>query len=108
MGSVDEGYKEAERNLEMIRVMYIGSPWEVWLTLTKIATETREAAYDRAKREFESLEIGVSETAAEYFARVHTVLTKLTRRQRTTPVHPQDKTEIRTPDLENPNVESYH
>ena len=34
---------------------------EAWRALTKIAAETQEAAYDRAKRELESLEIGVSE-----------------------------------------------
>ena len=39
----------------------------------------QEAAYDRAKSEFESLEIGVSEPVTKYFARVHVILTKLTR-----------------------------
>ena len=52
----------------------------------KFAAEAQqEAAYDRAKREFESLEIGGSKSVAEYFARVHVILTKLTRHQVTTP-----------------------
>ena len=66
-------------------VIDIGFPSRVWRALTKIAAETQEAAYDRAKRELRSLEIGVSESAAEYFARVHVVLTRLTRHQVTTP-----------------------
>ena len=63
--------------LEM--VMDIGFPSEAWCALTKIAAGTQErTAYERAKSEFKSLEIGVSETVAEYFARVNDVLTNLT------------------------------
>ena len=43
-----------------------------------------EKAYDTAKGEFESLEIGVSEPVTKYFSRVHVVLMKLTRHQVTT------------------------
>ena len=66
-------------------VTYIGSLSEAWRALTKIAAETREAAYDRVKREFELLEIGASEPIAEYFARVHVILMKLARNHVTTP-----------------------
>ena len=68
--------------LEMI--IDIGSLSEAWRALTKIAAETQEEAYDRAKSEFNPLEIEVSEPVPEYFARVHVVLAKLTRRQVTT------------------------
>ena len=37
-------------------VIGIGSLSGTWRALTKIATGTQEAAYNRAKREFESLE----------------------------------------------------
>ena len=57
---------------------------KTWRALAKIAAETQEA-YDRAKREFESLEIGVSEPVAEYFARVQVTLMKLAGHQVTTP-----------------------
>ena len=60
-------------------VIYSKPLFEAWRALTKIAAETQEAAYDRVKRDFESLEIGVSESAADYFARVHVTSIKLTR-----------------------------
>ena len=66
-------------------VIDIGSLSEAWRALTKTAAETEEAAYNRARRGFESLEIGVSESAAECFARVHVILMKLARHQVTTP-----------------------
>ena len=69
----------------MIMVGYIGSLSVAWRALTKIAAETQEAAYDRVKRELESLEIGVSEPVAEYFTRVHVILIKLVRRLVNTP-----------------------
>ena len=53
--------------------------------LNKIAAETQEAAYDRVRRGFESLEIGVSKPVAKYFARVHVILMKLARQQVTIP-----------------------
>ena len=66
-------------------VMDIGPLSEAWRVLTEIAAETQEAAYDRAKNEFELLEIRVSEPVAESFARVHMILTELTRHEVTTP-----------------------
>ena len=60
----------------MERVIDIGPLSEAWRALMKIAADIEEAAYDREKREFESLEIGVSESVAEYFVRVHVVLMK--------------------------------
>ena len=81
---------EKERGMSEM-VMGIGSPSEAWRALTKIAAETREAAYDRAKSEFELLEIEESETVVEYFDRVHVVYTKLTKHEVATP-RPRDKT----------------
>ena len=66
-------------------VINIGSLSEAWRALTKIAAETQGAAYDRAKKEFESLEIGGSESVAGYFARVHVTMMRLARHQVTTP-----------------------
>ena len=66
-------------------VLDIGSPSEALRALAKIADESEEVAYDRTKREFETLEIGVSESAAEYFVRVHIILMKLERYKITTP-----------------------
>ena len=60
-------------------VTYIGSPSEAWRALTKTAAETQEAAYDRVRREFESIEIRVSEPVAEYFASVPVILINLRR-----------------------------
>ena len=78
--------KEKEKKKEiMVMTIYIGPLSEVWLALTKIAAETQEEACDRVKREFESLEIRVSEPFAEYFARVHVILMNLARYQVTTP-----------------------
>ena len=62
-----------------------GSLSEAWCVLTKIAAETQETTSDRVKREFESLEIRVSESLAKYFARVHVILMKLTRHRVTPP-----------------------
>ena len=58
-------------------VLEIGSPSEAWRALSKIADETEDVAYDRTKREFKTLEIGVNKSVTEYFARVHVVLMKL-------------------------------
>ena len=82
MACVDKDSREENYILEIIKD--IGSLSEAWRALAKIAATTQEAAYDRAKREFESLEIGVVELVAGYFARVCVVLTKLTRHQVTT------------------------
>ena len=69
----------------MEMVVDIGPLSEAWRALTKTGAEIREAAYDRAKREFESLEIEASEPVAEYFSRVHVILMKLTRNHVKTP-----------------------
>ena len=45
----------------------------------KTAVETEDDAHDRAKREFETLQIGDNETVSEYFARVNIILMKLER-----------------------------
>ena len=76
-----------EKEKETIEiVLYAGSLSEAWLAATKIAAGTKEAGYNRrVKREFESLEIGVSEPVTEYFARVHVILMKFARHQVTTP-----------------------
>ena len=66
-------------------VIDVGSLSEAWRALTKIAVETQEAAYDRAKKESESLEIEGGEPVAGYFARVHVIMMELARRQVTTP-----------------------
>ena len=66
-------------------VIDIESLSEAWRALTEIAAEAQEVAYDRAKRKFESLEIGVSEPVVEYFARVQVTLMKLTRHHATAP-----------------------
>ncbi|CAM9590510.1 unnamed protein product [Ascophyllum nodosum] len=83
--ALTKALEKEEEIMEM--VMGIGSPSEAWRTLTKIASATQEEAYDRAKREFESLGIGVNEPVAEYFARVHVILMKLARHQVTPPAH---------------------
>ena len=58
-------------------VLEIGSLSEAWRALTRIADKSEEVAYDRAKRDFKNLEIGVSESITEYFARLHIILMKL-------------------------------
>ena len=63
----------------MKMVLEIGSPSEAWRALSKIADETEGVAYDRTKKEFETLEIRVNESVTEYFARVNIVLMKLER-----------------------------
>ena len=78
--------KALEKEEEMLKmVIDIGPLPEVWRALTKIAAETEVVAYGRTKREFETLEIGVREFGAEYFARVHIILMKLGRHKITTP-----------------------
>ena len=69
----------------MKMVMEIGSPSEAWRALSKIAAETEDDAYDRAKREFETLEMGANETVSQYLARVNIVLMKLERHYITMP-----------------------
>ena len=77
--------KALEKEEEMLKmVLDIASPSEAWRALAKIADDSKEVAYDRTKRKFETLEIGASESVAEYFARVHIVLMKLERYKITT------------------------
>ena len=66
-------------------VLDIGFLSEAWRALTRIADESNEVAYDRAKREFDNLEIGASESIIEYFARLHIILMKLERHKIVTP-----------------------
>ena len=69
----------------MKMVLEIGSPSEAWRALSKIADETEDDVYDRAKRELETLEIGANESVSENFARVNIVLMKLERHNIITP-----------------------
>ena len=69
----------------MKMVLDIGSPSEAWRALSKIADETEDDVYDRAKRELETLEIGANESVSENFARVNIVLMKLERHNIITP-----------------------
>ena len=75
-----------EKEEEILKMVPdIRSTSEAWRALAKTADDSEEVAYDRTKREIETLEIGVSESVAEYFARVHIVLMKLERYKITTP-----------------------
>ena len=77
--------KALEKKPEVMKmVMEIGSPSEAWRALKKTAVETEDDAHDRAKREFETLQMGDSETVSEYFARVNIILMKLERYNITT------------------------
>ena len=78
--------KALEREQEVMKmVMEIGSPSVAWRALEKMADETEDDAHDRAKREFETLQMGNSESVSEYFARVNIILMKLERYNITTP-----------------------
>ena len=85
-----QGWQSLTKALEkesgtMKIVVEIGSPSEAWRALKKIVDETEDDAYDRAKREFETLEIRANVTVSQYFARVNIVLMKLERHDITTP-----------------------
>ena len=72
--------KALEKKQEVVKmVMEIGSPSVAWRALKKMADETEDDAHDRAKREFETLQIEDSETVSEYFARANIILMKLER-----------------------------
>ena len=72
--------KALDKETEIVKmILEIGLPSEAWRALSKIADETEDVAYDRTKREFETLEIGANESVSEYFARVNIVLMKLER-----------------------------
>ena len=69
--------KALEKEQEVMKmVMEIGSPSVAWRALKKMAVETEDDAHDREKRQFETLQMGDSETVSEYFARVN-ILMKL-------------------------------
>ena len=65
-------------------VVEIGSPLVAWRALEKMAVETEDDAHNGAKREFETLQMGDSESVSEYFARVNIILMKLERYNITT------------------------
>ena len=72
--------KALEKKQEVVKmVMEIGSPSVAWRALKKMADKTEDDAHDRAKREFETLQIEDSETVSEYFARANIILMKLER-----------------------------
>ena len=74
--------KALEKEQEWLKmVIRIGSISEAWRALTKIANASEEVEYDRAKREFETLEMDASESVAEFFTRVHIILMELERHQ---------------------------
>ena len=78
--------KALEKEPEIMKVaLEIGSPLEAWRALSKIADETEDVAYDRTKREFETLEVGANELVSEYFVRVNIALMKLERHDIITP-----------------------
>ncbi|CAM9618834.1 unnamed protein product, partial [Ascophyllum nodosum] len=77
--------KALEKEQEVMKmVMEIGLPSVAWRALKKMADETEDDAHDRAKREFETLQMEDSETVSEYFARVNIILMKLERYSITT------------------------
>ena len=77
--------KALEKEQEVMKmVMEIGSPSVAWRAFKKMADETEDDAHDRAKREFETLQMGDSESVSEYFARVNIILMKLGRYNITT------------------------
>ena len=77
--------KAPEKEQEVMKmVMEIGSPSVAWRALKKMADETEDHAHDRAKREFETLQMGNSESVSEYFARVNIILMELERYNITT------------------------
>ena len=63
MTSIDEGSRERSRD-NGNGIIDVGSLSEAWRALPKIVAEAQKAVYDRVNREFESLEIGVSEHVA--------------------------------------------
>ena len=78
--------KALEKEQELLNmVIRIGSISEAWRALTKIVNASEVVEYDRAKREFETLEMDASESVAEFFTRVHIILMKLENHQIPTP-----------------------
>ena len=87
--SPTKALKKEQELLNM--VIRIGSISEAWRALTKIANASEEVEYDRAKREFETLEMDASESVAEFFTRVHIIPMELERHQIPIP-RPRDST----------------
>ena len=87
--ALTKALEKEEKIMKM--VVDIRSFSEAWRAFTKIASDTEEAAYDRAKREFETLKIGERESVAEYFARVHVILKTLERHKVTTPAREMER-----------------
>ena len=59
--------KALEKEKEVMKmVMEIGSRPVAWRALNKMADETEDDEHDRAKPEFETLQIGDSESVSEY------------------------------------------
>ena len=83
MAVTNEGSIKKTEIMKM--VLEIGSPSEAWGALSKIADETEDVAYDRTKRELETLEKGANESVTEDFARVNIVLMKLEKHNIITP-----------------------
>ena len=78
--------KALEKEEEIMKMaLDIGFPSAVRRALTKNADESEEVAYDRVKREFETLKIEARESAVEYFARVHVSLMKRAKHKTTIP-----------------------
>ena len=80
-----EAIEKEEKILDMVRD--VRHPSEGWRSLTQMATQMQDTAYNRAKNEIELLEIRASETVAECFARVYDVLKKLARQKTKTLAH---------------------
>ena len=77
--------KALEKEPEVMKmVMEIGSSSVAWRALKNMTFKTEDDGHDRAKREFETLQMGDSESVSEYFARVHIILMKLERYNITT------------------------
>ena len=77
--------KALEKEQEVLKlVMEIGCPSVAWRALKKMVGETEDDAHDRAKSEFETLQMDDSESVSEYFARVNIILMKLERYNITT------------------------
>ena len=75
--SLTKALEKEEKVMKL--VVEIGSPSVAWRALKKMVGEAEEDAHDRAKREFETLQMDDSESVSEYFARVNIILMKLER-----------------------------
>ena len=80
--SLTKALEKEEKVMKL--VVEIGSSSVAWRALKKMVGETEDDAHDRAKREFETLQMDNSESVSEYFARVNIILMKLERYNITT------------------------